>query len=301
MNRNKHLLSAAVLTTAAFLLTPAPAHAWGREGHRLTALVAMDHLTPVAAQNVQAILGKDTMADVAPWADDYRNDHRETAPWHFTDIPKNQERYDRLRDCPAPPSDPNAAVRDCSVDRIIYFENQLRNPALPADQKAMDLKFLIHFMGDLHQPFHNIGDARGGNQIIIVEFGATTCGGWPTCNLHAMWDDDLIERRSLNEKKYVALLEDDVKKNHLDQEATVGNLIHWVNEGHAYAVDAWVPNHANVPPAYYTQFIPIVDQQLALGGLRLANALNAIFTTPPPGAASPASTSPKDTPTTPGK
>jgi hypothetical protein len=276
----KTLLSLALL--AAALLTPLYAHAWGREGHRLTALVAMNHLTPVAAQNVQAILGKDTMADVAPWADEYRQDHRETAPWHFTDIPKDQERYDRMRDCPTPPNDPNAAVRNCSVDRIIYFETQLRNPALPQDQKLFDLKMLIHLMGDLHQPFHNIGDARGGNQITITEFGATGCGGWPTCNLHAMWDDDLIERRNLSEKKYVATLESELRENRWDEEATVGNLVHWVNVGHAYAVAAWVPNGAHVPPSYYTEFISVVDEQLALGGLRLANALNDIFTTPPP-------------------
>jgi hypothetical protein len=274
------LLLSALL--AATTLAPHYAYGWGREGHRLTALVAMDHLTPIAAKNVQAILGKDTMADVAPWADEYRQDHSETAPWHFTDIPKDQQHYDRMRDCPAPPNDPNAAVRDCSVDRIIYFESQLRNPALPQDQKLFDLKMLIHFMGDLHQPFHNIGDARGGNKIIITEFGATSCGGWPTCNLHAMWDDDLIERRNLSESKYVTTLESEIKQNHWEQEATVGNIIHWVNQNHAYAVDAWVPNGAHVPSDYYTEFIPIIDQQLALGGLRLADALNDIFTTPPP-------------------
>jgi hypothetical protein len=275
----KTLLPLTLLSAA--LLMPLPAHAWSNEGHRLTALVAMDHLTPVAAQNVRAILGPDSMADVASWADEYKNDHRETAPWHFTDIPGSQERYDRLRDCPAPVNDPNAAVRDCSIDRIIYFENQLRDPTLTPDQKAFDLKFLIHLMGDLHQPLHNIADAKGGNNITVIEFGATNCNGWP-CELHATWDEGLINHRNLSEKKYLALLESEIQQNNWQQEAVTGNLVHWANVSHGYAVDAWVPNGALITKSYYEKFIPIVDEQLALGGLRLANALNAIFLNPPP-------------------
>jgi len=279
----KTLLPLAVLTATALapFLATTQAHAWGHSGHAITALVAMDHLTPVAAQNVKAILGKDTMADVASWADDYKQDHRETAGWHFTDIPGSADRYDRNRDCPAPPLNPNAAVRDCSLDRIIYFENQLRNPALPQDQKLFDLKMLIHLMGDLHQPFHNIADARGGNNITVIEFGATSCDGWP-CNLHATWDDGLIEHRGLSDKKYAATLETEIPQNGWDKEATVGNLVHWANQAHAYAQDAWVPNGTLINQAYYNKNIKIVDEQLALGGLRLANALNDIFTTPPP-------------------
>ncbi len=277
----KTILHVAVLAVAA--LPSLSAHAWSRGGHRLTALVAQNHLTPVAAQNVKAILGRDTMADVAPWADEYRADHPATGPWHFTDIPGSQERYDRMRDCPPPPLDPKAAVRDCSIDRIIYLENQLKNPNLPKDEKLFDLKLLIHFMGDLHQPLHNILEAKGGNNIKVVEFGALNCDGWP-CNLHSTWDHGLIDHRNLSEKKYVDLLEATIKKRNLEQEATVGNLVHWANQSHFYAQEGWLPNGSLVNKAYYDKNIVIVDDQLALGGLRLAIALNAICTTPPPSA-----------------
>jgi len=102
----------------------------------------------------------------------------------------------------------------------------------------------------------------------------------------ATWDDGLIQHRNLSEKKYLALLESEIKDQHLEQEATVGNLVHWANQAHAYAQDAWVPNGATLNKQYYEKNIVVVDSQLALGGLRLANALNAIFTTPPPAAAS---------------
>jgi len=278
----KSLLSLAVLAVTALapLLAPTQAHAWSREGHRLTALVAQDHLTPVAAANVKDLLGKDTMADVAPWADDYRKDHDESAPWHYADTPGADDVYDRIRDCPAPPHDPNSPVRDCVLDRIPYFESVLKDPAATKAQKTFALKMLIHFMGDLHQPFHNIGDARGGNQIPISEFGQASCDGWP-CNLHSLWDEGLIDHRNLNEKKYLALLEQEATTNNWQKIAETGTLIDWSNTAHHYAQAAWVAPNTMIGKDYYDRWIPFVDRQLALGGLRLADDLNAIFTAPP--------------------
>ncbi len=114
-----------------FLLSvTAPASAWGRQGHRPVALVASDHLSPVAAENIRYLLGRDSMADVASFADDYRSVHPETAPWHFVDIPGSEKSYLRERDCPVPLvnglPDRTARWRDCAVDRILYFTAQLK-------------------------------------------------------------------------------------------------------------------------------------------------------------------------------
>jgi len=264
---------------AAFLLTPLYAHAWGREGHRITALVAQDHLTPAATAGVHALLGDDSMADVAPWADEYRVDHRETAPWHITNVPGSADKYDRNRDCPISPSDPSGKVRDCNVDRIPYFEGILRDPSATKDQKVFALKLLIHLMGDLHQPFHNMGDAKGGNQVLLNEFGQSTCGTKP-CNLHSLWDDGLIEHRDLPEKKYVDTLEQEIAANNWQKLAETGSIEDWSNTGHHIAQHAWVDT-GSVGEDYYKKWIPYVDMQLSLGGLRLADALNSIFTAPP--------------------
>src|ERR1700678_1861138 len=90
-------------------------HAWGHEGHRLTALVAQEHLSLTAEENVRYLLGKESLADVASWADEYREDHRETARWHYVDIPGAQDTYDRVRDCPLPEGNPDSPWRDCIV------------------------------------------------------------------------------------------------------------------------------------------------------------------------------------------
>ena len=272
---------------AATALTPLYAHAWSREGHRLTALVAQDHLTPEAAAHVKTLLGRDSMADVASFADEYKQDHRETAGWHFTDIPGAYDTYDRKRDCPVPPNNPAATVYDCSLDRIPYFEAILKDPASTKDQKVFALKFLIHLMGDLHQPFHDIGDARGGNDIPVNMFGSTQCDAYP-CELHATWDDGLIDHRGLSEKKYVALLEQEITANNWQQVAETGTLIDWANTAHHYAQNAWVTPNTFIGKDYYNRWIPFIDRQLALGGLRLADALNAIYATPTAPATTPA-------------
>jgi len=264
-----------------FFVATQLSHAWGHEGHRLTALVAQDHLTPIADENVRYLLGKQSLADVASWADQYREDHRETSKWHYVDIPGAQNTYDRLRDCPLPQSDPGSKWRDCVVDRISYFEEQLKSPDTDKEQKTIALKFLIHLIGDIHQPFHTIGDARGGNDIHVIFLGSPRCGERSLCNLHGIWDEGLLENRNRNEKKYLALLRSEILENTWENQ-NGGDPAAWANSSHPYAQDAFVPNGALITSKYYDSEIKIVDQQLALGGLRLAEVLNEIFTAPPP-------------------
>jgi hypothetical protein len=261
------------------LFTAVPrANAWGREGHRLTALVAEDHMTPVALADAKALLGGESIADIASWADDYRQDHRETAPWHYVNIPANALTYDRMRDCPAPPGKPDAVWRDCAVDRILEFEAELKDSATDPKEKAFALKMLVHLVGDLHQPLHAMGDARGGNDLPVNQFGEKLCGKGP-CNLHGLWDDGLIEHRNLKEKNYVAALESEIRER--DWEKLVnGSPVSWANTSHRLGVNSYVDPNTYIGEDYYRKNIGLVDEELALGGLELARILNAVFTTP---------------------
>ncbi|MFC6645115.1 S1/P1 nuclease [Granulicella cerasi] len=96
----KHLRS--LLTVALCAALSAPAWAWGRTGHRLVAEVAWDHMTPEAKAQVQALLGKESMADIASWADAYLAGNRQTMQWHFVNIPPGAT-YNRDRDCRCSP------------------------------------------------------------------------------------------------------------------------------------------------------------------------------------------------------
>jgi len=252
--------------------------AWGREGHRLTALVAEAYLTPEAKAQIKELLGSESLADVAPWADSYRADHPETGAWHYVDIPKSATAFDRDRDCPLSSTDPKSPWRDCVTDRILYFEGRLGDASLPPADRAMALKFLVHLIGDIHQPFHAMGDDRGGNNIGVHFLGSTQCGSY-TCNLHGVWDDSMIEERGLSEPKYTALLLQEIKDNNWEK-MSGGAPSTWANISHHYAVEAYAPNGALITHEYYNEEIKIVDAELALGGLRLARVLNRLLVAP---------------------
>lgn len=251
--------------------------AWGREGHRLTALVAEHYLTPEARAGVAELLHNQTMADIASWADDYRTEHPETAPWHYVDIPGNQAKFDRNRDCPLPPG-ATSPWRDCVTDRILYFEGRLGDTSLPPEERAMALKFLVHLIGDVHQPFHALGDARGGNDIRVTFLGSRQCGSG-SCNLHGVWDESILEHEGLNEKKFTAHLIEAIDANHWER-MNGGEPTGWANISHHYAVEALAPDGAMLTREYVTEESKIVDAQLALGGLRLARVLNRILKAP---------------------
>ncbi len=271
-----------LLTALLLLVSSAPAIAWGPQGHKLVALVAADHLTPMARRNVKTLLGPETLADVASWPDAYRPLETQTAPWHYVDIPAGATTYDRDRDCPTQPNvklgSPNDKWRDCVVDRILFFEGRIADSKLDQPDRAIALKYLVHFVGDLHQPFHAYGPEKGGNGIPVVVFGSPICGKY-NCNLHAVWDSGLILHRGLDDGHYRALLEREIRAAN----PTVGSddPAAWAAESDAAAVSALLPPNGNVDEAYYTREIPVVDQRLELAGLRLAAVLNRLFTAPP--------------------
>ena len=256
----------------AVLLASVSLEGWGPQGHRLVATVAANHLTPAARKNVTWLLRDESLADVAVWADEYVEAHRETAPWHYVNIPADGGRYVAARDC---------LRGDCVVDRIRYHRERLANQSLRRPDRAMALKFLVHFVGDLHQPFHAIGVERGGNGIPLSVFGVTTCGrGDPrrSCNLHGLWDSELLAHRKLRDRAYAAELERQIAAR---KWAASGSPAEWAMESHALAKAALLPAQGDADEAYYRKHIATVDERLALGGLRLARLLNEALATPP--------------------
>lgn len=275
---------------AVLLCLPAltsPAWAWGREGHRLTALVAEAYLTPAAKEQVRVLLGRETLADVSPWADQYRENHPETERWHFDDIPAGETSYVRERDCPVS-RDARSPWRDCATDRILYFEQRLGDRSLSPVERAQALKFLVHFVGDLHQPLHTVADARGGNDLHVRIFGQQCAG---SCNLHEVWDTELVEERGLSEKKHLQLLLDEIQQQHWERFGA-GDPVSWTNQSHRLAQRALVRDGVTLPREYMTDEEKVADGELAVGGLRLAHVLNNLLGDPAPEAAPPAGRQP---------
>ncbi len=172
------------------------------------------------------------------------------------------------------------------MDRILYFEARLADTRLDRADRATALKFLVHFVADVHQPLHATAVARGGNDIPVSVFGSSDCNRNPNappypCNLHSVWDSLLIEHRHLDDERYGAALDRLVARERLDARAGATPAA-WANESEKLAEAALVPANADIGEAYYEKEIGVVDQRLALAGVRLAAVLDRILTAPPP-------------------
>ena len=283
----KRLICAAVATLLVFMPVTM-VHAWGVEGHEAVGALAQSLLSDATKAQVQALLGTETLASVSNWADPIKfTTRKETYNWHFVDIPLSEAGFLHDRDCfrPEDTQHPGSATdhNNCVVDRITMFKQDLADPTKTADQKLEALKFIVHFVGDIHQPFHAVGDKRGGNDNHITEFGQTNCGSGghsSPCNLHSAWDTGMIMHAGLDVNAYVQHLKDVIATNHLTAGGTPED---WANESHAAGGPAWIDNGGVLDDAYYGTNIQVADKRLALAGLRLAALLEDVFGgTPPP-------------------
>ena len=258
--------------------------AWNAQGHRLVALIAAERLTPIARQNVSSLLGPESLADISSWADRYLDGNYQTFYWHFVNIPSQATTYDRDRDCPRQPGVAAGARadawRDCVVDRIAYNKARLADMSLDRADRAIALKFAVHLVGDLHQPFHALGVGHGGNDIPVRVFGSDTCGNRP-CELHGVWDGGLIVHRGLDDEHYLAALRDLIGRRQWGSQPA-GTPAEWAMQSQALAKAALLPEHGTADESYYRAHIDVVDQRLALAGVRLAAILNEVLTNPPP-------------------
>jgi len=138
--------------------------------------------------------------------------------------------------------------------------------------RLIALMFIVHFVGDLHQPLHAIEEGRGGNDVKLKAFGDEKCGNYP-CNLHGAWDYTLMEHAGYSEEEYTRHLDSLIAVNHWDQRPT-GTAEDWANESHRDCAAIWVPAGSNLDEAYYQAHIGLLDKRLAMAGLRLAGLLN---------------------------
>lgn len=283
------------MTKTTFVLLAAMAAAttslegWGGQGHRLVGLIAADRLTPIARENVRWLLDGQTLADVASWADTITTEQQQTALWHYLNIPPDANGYDRDRDCPRQPGVAARSRadrwRDCVVDRITYWESRLADRELDRADRATALKFVVHFIGDLHQPFHALGVGQGGNDVQVRVFGEGNCApaGAPRpspCNLHSVWDSRLIGRRDVDDREYAAML----RKLIVDKRwgsAPAGTPAQWADQSWRLAKEALVAPNTNIDEGYYRRHIPVIDERIALAGVRLAAMLNRALISQP--------------------
>lgn len=260
-------LLAAVLV---FLVhTPSPARAWGGLGHRLVARVAERHLTDRARAGVRGLLDRgESIADASTYADDHKREILGSAPWHYVNVPLDEEKY----------RDEFCGAKGCVVGKIKEVADVLRDRSKPRKERQMALRFVIHLVGDVHQPLH-VGDNRdrGGNDLQVQFFGEGS-------NLHRVWDFGLIEKAGRDEDAWLETLAAlDTDENRAKYRK--GDAKSWADESLAAARKAYqVPGtDRRVRPGeklgqeYFDANLPVARLRLYQAGVRLARVLNEAF------------------------
>jgi hypothetical protein len=284
---SSHRRCLVVLGLALAILLPGAVRlsAWGAEGHHIVALLAWGLMTPAARNEATTILGggpggpadEDMFVAASTWADEVRSSRPETYNWHFVDIPVGEAHFDAGRDCKP------TARGDCVIAEIARARAELTDPSRSAVLKAESLKFLIHFVGDLHQPLHAVDDHdRGANDVKVAGFG-----GEPgrTTNLHAVWDTGLIRLSTETEAARAARLRDDLSSHPVDVSLDV---VKWAEESHdialrvTYHYPAFSPSGPPLEPitldsSYRAAAIAAIDRQLERAGARLGALLNSLL------------------------
>jgi len=259
-------------------LMPLRAGAWGGTGHRIVAIIAESRLTPRARREVRRLLGRNvSLSSVATFADDIRSFRPETSQFHFVDIPLEENSFNQTRDCT-----PNARG-DCILAALERFRGELADTSLSTARRAFALKFIIHLVGDMHQPLHcadNHND-RGGNNVKIFWFGSSNGGKF---NLHGLWDSIIINGTGFNDARFAQELEGELTP---DEATTLeaGTPEEWALQAHKAAQDVAygaLPKDAGgafverprLGAVYLRKARPVIDDQLTKGGVRLAKVLN---------------------------
>lgn len=251
------------------LILSTPVQAWGPRGHAIIARIAADNLTPAAHLQLSQLLGGDAPALMvleSGWADEIRADRPETAPWHFVNIEVGSSGYDAKRDCPKD---------NCVVRQIERDVGLLRDERAPVAARRDGLRFLIHFVGDLHQPLHATDrHDKGGNNFTIYE-------GRKRSNLHRVWDEDLVEALGPDPLADAADIEAALPAGEKAR-MMAGTPADWANETFQTGtreIYARLPAQGPVrlPRDYASRERAVVRQQLARAGFRLAMLLNAIY------------------------
>ncbi len=272
----------------------------------------------------------DKLACIASWADTVRNENG-TAPLHFVNIPVYapvaDRHYEAARDCKA---------GKCVVAAIDNNMALLRQSKKVTGARAEALKYVVHFLGDIHQPLHNAVDHdadaddaenkppahkavqdngdRGGNLKFVVWLNDTAneFGCW---NLHAVWDEGIIEHKNANQVSFAKAL---ALTDQQFAEFKTGTPIDWANEALALAISnaynlpapdaqdrvcevtklvgpkkqkttecatfaasvctlSEVHRRYHLDESYFDTNLPVIEAQLQRGGARLAMLLNNVF------------------------
>jgi hypothetical protein len=272
------------------------AFSWEKTGHRIVGEIAQRNLNSNSLSSIHQLAGSDDLSRLSTWADEIRSDPKMglTSPWHFVSFPIGKTYFDQKRN------------KDGDITEALFrFETTLRDPKESKEHRLDALKFIVHLMGDLHQPLNvEHTEVRDGRTIcvkwlketklckdskIVIEakgFQETKlckdskivieAKGFQETNLHFFWDECLIDFVELSYTEYANYLNHSTKNE--KKEFEKGSYLDWAKESQDLLPKVYDADFSkNLDIDYINKVKPIFELRLKQAGFRLAYVLNKIF------------------------
>jgi hypothetical protein len=255
----KLLIASAILAASSFQQV----HAWGQTGHRITGAIAEKYLTAEARTAIEKLLPNESLAEASTYADEMRSNpddfwQKEAGPYHYVTVPKGTHYHED-----------HAPKQGDAYTALKKFSNIVKDKNASLEDRQVALRFIVHIIGDLHQPLHaGNGTDKGGNDVKVSFF-------WDDSNLHRVWDSGMLDRRQLSYTEWT---------NWLSQKITAEQVANWntsdplVYIAESAAIrDVIYPETDKLSWDYLYQHMPIATERLQEGGVRIAAYLNDLF------------------------
>ncbi|MCF7823181.1 MAG: S1/P1 nuclease [Candidatus Marinimicrobia bacterium] len=242
-----------LLLTASLLL------AWGKTGHRVIGRIAEENLTPAAKAGITELFGHSDLARIANWADDIKSDPKwdHSHEWHYCTIIEGEE-Y----------TGPESGGR--AVQKVTEFTKLLSQDNLSEKDQKDVLRFLVHFVGDLHQPLHvGNGTDKGGNDVKVTWFRDET-------NLHSVWDSKMIDHMQYSYTEYAQQLQLGLTDE--DRQAMLNpDIMSFVYKSRSFHPQVYDIGNGKLSWQYIYKNKELMEDRLLKAGYHLAAILNEIY------------------------
>ncbi|MEZ5464743.1 MAG: S1/P1 nuclease [Lysobacteraceae bacterium] len=267
----RHFAGAIALALLLFVGNPQPASAWSGQGHRMIGILAAEMLDADAKAAVADLLRDEadpTLGGVAAWADEVRPEDawKHTAPWHYVNIKDGECHYAAARDC---------ANGDCVIAAINAQLAVLKDHGQPRQTRIEALKFVVHFIGDVHQPLHASGRTdRGGNDYQINYRDGSENG--QGTNIHGVWDYWILASHDKDAQRYAAELAGEGFAHNARDRLPGNHAAQWAEEScRSVEQPGFYPKGHVIDGSYLDLWRPLAQQRLREAAVRLSEALNA--------------------------
>lgn len=256
-----------IMLVVCCVITPCQSFAWSENGHRIVGKIAEKHLSIKSQKAIQQLLDNESLAEVSNWMDFIKSDHEWdfSNPYHYVNLEEGKGYWDSKKD-------PKGDI----IRAIVFYEDVLRDKKSSINDKKIALKFIVHLIGDIHQPLHVcIKNDICSNKVVIKWFDEKT-------NLHRLWDENLIDFQKLSYTEYASFIG---KRNRtLQKDWEKSSILDWLEESRLLSGKIYEgikeeegKNRYYLSYRYNYDNIAVLNERISKAGVRLAFFLNSIF------------------------